>query len=100
VRIVTMHEDGVLELNASWLPLMMAQNFALMRKLEDQFKEKFQEYSGLMSTPMVLDQIHNWVIDTLAKEYPMPGVADYLRGIEKVPMEGNDVPKPIHAETV
>ena len=95
MRVVCM-QGKILELNYMWLPTFIGQNMWLMGKMQDEWKEVYGKYRGqLMPTAMVLDQMHNWAIEWLCKELPIPGLEDYLRAIEKVPMEGNDVAKPI-----
>lgn len=88
MRCITFN-DGVLELNWMWLPTFIGQNYLIMKELQEEWKKTFG--GGILSTPMVLDQIHRWTLNWICEKFPIEGLRDYLVGIEKVPQEGNDV---------
>ena len=89
MRCITF-ENGKLELNWMWLPTFIGQNYAVMREMEVEWEKRFGDME-LLSTPETLDEIHRWAIDWLCEKFQIPGLKDYLLGMEKVPMEGNDV---------
>lgn len=91
MRLVSMHEDGVLELNWMWLPVFIGQNHGLMRAMELEWKRVFGG-TPLLSTDAVLDQIHDWTIKWLCEHMPIDGLEKYLRGIENIHVGDHDVP--------
>lgn len=85
--VVQMAKDnsGALELNWMWLPTFIGQNYAVMRELENVWREKFSGTTFTAETEKsTLTHIHDFTIQWLCERFKIPGLDKYLHAIANV----------------
>ena len=96
MRTVVVTGPGVVELAYTWLPTWIGINASLKKEIEAALAEGIV---GRALTEEVLDQIHEEVVDFLAKRFPyIEGLRDYLDSLKFVQVnphhEEQDRPAP------
>lgn len=89
MRIIHHARDGVIEVKWMWLPTFIGQNYQVMVGLKD-FLSKTYPPGKTEITEDLLDDIHSQVIAWLVVRFPLPGMLEYLKGIEHVQEQPND----------
>lgn len=82
MRVVSIAEDGVLELNWMWLPTFIGQNHGLQQQLGMAWNEKWPE--GFVYTEEMLDEVHRFTVDWFTEKIPIRGFKEYLEAIRNV----------------
>lgn len=85
MRLVVSPEDGVVELNYTWLPVWIGINTSLKNDLE---KAIGDQLVGKPLTEESLDEAHDMVVDFFVQRFPqMKGLRDYLDALKFVTIE-------------
>jgi hypothetical protein len=81
---VVLVEQGVLELNWTWLPTFIGMDAAARKDMRDATKQ----FEGKEISEQVLDEAHSVVCDFLVARYPaISGLRQYLDGLKFVGLE-------------
>jgi hypothetical protein len=81
VRVVFSHRPGVYEVRWMFLPTFIGQNVPMMKQLETELTKTFV---GRPAEDSVLDEVHEYVLNWIAKKFPLNGIRQYLEGISFV----------------
>jgi len=84
VRTVVLVEQGVLELNWTWLPTFIGMDAIARKDMRDVAKQ----FEGKEISEQVLDEAHSIVCDFLVARYPaIGGLRQYLDGLKFIELK-------------
>lgn len=89
MRIIHHARDGAIEVKWMWLPTFIGQNIMIMSQLKEFLSKTFPP-GKVEITEELLDDIHIQVIAWLVTRFPLPGMLEFLKGIEHVQEEADD----------
>ena len=76
---------GKWEIAWTWMPYFLASDRGLIKKVDKEMTKELRIALRLNPTDEeLLRRLHNKVLDLVIEAYPMPGLREYLEGVEKV----------------
>ncbi len=76
---------GKWEIAWTWMPYFLASDRDLIRKVDKEMTKELRTALRLdLPEEDLLRRMHNKVIDMVVAAYPLPGLREYLEGLEKV----------------
>lgn len=86
MKIVQRHRNdpNCTRISRMWLPMYVAENRQLLKELQQVL---FEKYRSAPVTEEVLEDMHHFSIEWIAKKLNIPGLARYLRAMADVEEE-------------
>jgi hypothetical protein len=76
---------GKWEVAWTWLPYFLASDRDLIRKVDKEMTKELRTAIRLdLPEEELMLRMHNKVLDLVVATYPLPGLREYLEGLEKV----------------